>query len=365
MASKVVTTKTNLPILSNLLLKADSNNVTIEATNIDLSVRLVIPAKVEESGSVTVPARKFTEYLGTLQGEHCDVSIDKMQVVVSGDKDHARFVTMPTEDFPQLPDEESVKSRIVVGTSELTPVLKQVVFAAAQSEMNPVLSGVLFEPTESGQLTVVATDTFRLSVRTLGVGSPVEGSFIVPAAALVELSHYLGDSYFTESAQGEGVEVALSAQENQVFFRYGDVLIMARLLEADFPPYKKALLDDYSTVVSVSSADLLRAIKRTAIFASREAQAMRLNVNAQEGVLELSAQSMEVGSHVGRVEASIEGQSVELGFNSRYLAEGIESFAAQEIKIYIKGETSAVMFTSAQDQNYRHVIMPMVLHNNG
>lgn len=92
---------------------------------------------------------------------------------------------------------------------------------------------------------------------------------------------------------------------------------------------------------------------------------MRLNVNAQEGVLELSAQSMEVGSHVGRVEASIEGQSVELGFNSRYLAEGIESFAAQEIKIYIKGETSAVMFTSAQDQNYRHVIMPMVLHNNG
>lgn len=367
LASKIVTTKSNLPILSNVIFNATADNsLQISASNLDISIRLTIPAKVIEPGQTSVPAKKFTEYLASIQAEKIDLTDDRRHITISDGKTEARFVTMPADDFPMLPDVPSDTKKVILHKDGLRQMIRHAIFASATGEMHPVLSGILFEIRNSSDLTVVATDSFRLSKTTINLPSPADvGSFILPANVLSEVDHIAQDSFTnTGDNKVEQIVISLSTSENQVFFNIGVVEVIARLLEAEFPDYQKVIPAENTTTVVVDRESLVQAIRRSAIFTARDVHAIRFSLSVKEQNVRIQAQSAEVGSVIDTIPAQVSGNDLELGFNYRYLAEGLDAFSGQTVTLGLNQPDSPVLMSSSEVFDFVHVIMPMSLHND-
>ena len=360
LSSKIVSSKSNLPILSNLLCTAsEDNTLKIESSNLELSVRLKLPAKVEEPGQITIPARKFTEFLSLLSDDTLEITTDLRQLVVKTDKNQASFVTMPASDFPELPNRGANGTQIMIEPDVFRRMVKKVCFAAASGDTHPVLTGVLFDPSESGVLSIVATDSFRLSLFKIQLPEAIQGSIIIPAQALIEVDHLLADNADKEAQVG----VFFSREDNQIFFQVGEVEISSRLLEADYPPYQRIFPAQFVTTGIFERPELIEAIRTTSLFASREGQAITVNVDPANGMVNLSARSSEVGSHTGQVSGQIEGETIQLGFNSRYLLEAIGSFDTSHVRMKISGVSAPVLIEPTEGSGeYQHIVMPMSLN---
>ncbi len=360
LASKIISSKTNLPILSHLSFTAsEETGLLIESSNLELSIRLSIPAKVEIPGQITVPARKFTEYLGSLTDEKVTLEVNHKQITVTSSQTEARFVTMPSEDFPMIPKINTTSGQMIIPAIQLHQLVKQVVFAATTSDIHPILSGVLFD-TQNDTTTVVATDSFRLSISKIAMG--VENSFIIPASALTEVDRLINDSFGEDSDEKvREVVIRLSRDDNQVFFNIGSVELISRLLEVEYPDYQKVIPANHTTKITTNLAEFVQTIRRTAIFASREGQAIKISFKPTDGSIVMTAQSVEVGSQTSSLVATIEGDELTLGFNHRYLLEGLESFTTPEITILGNGKDAPVVFIGNEKEDYRHIVMPMSL----
>ncbi len=366
LAGKVITTKSNLPILSNIAFITNENGeLLIIASDLEVSVRLSLKAKIIKQGKVTVPARKFIEYLASLNSEKVSLEVSQKQIeVISGDT-KARFVTMPMDEFPVLPESISLEKKIIIPRDLFRESVRQVVFAAARNDAHPVLSGVLFEFEGSNRMKLVSTDSFRLSYRQMQVETNVKDSVIIPARALTEIDQFISEaSNFTDDVPNE-VLLSLSEGDNQLFFKYANIEVITRLLEAEFPNYKRVIPEEFNTQVSVNRVEFIQAIKRTSIFAAREGQAIKLEFSPSKGNIISSAQSVEVGSHSSVIHADVSGENMILGFNSKFILEGLESFKDEIIHLEIKDNTAPVRLTSSESPDYIHIVMPMSLTSEG
>lgn len=367
LASKTATNRSNLPILSNILLTASTENyLQVESSNLELSTRLRIPAKIAEAGQTTVPARKFTDFLSSLSSETLDLVIDKKQFVVKSKESEARFVTMPANEFPELPTFAGTQAPVLIKVSEFRTMVKQVAFAAATSDTHPVLTGVLFDWTDGKELVSVATDSFRLSYTAISAQVSEGSQAIVPVSALTEVDRLLTDAQVV-SMEPEFVSMRVSEGENQVFFQVGDVEVISRLLESNFPDYQRILPKEFNLTVRFNRIDLLNSIRSTAIFAAREGQVVKLTFDPSQGTLKSTARSTEVGAFEGSVLGDFEGSSesvIELGFNAKFLLDGIAAFNSNQIIMQIVNPTAPVLFSAEIDAGqFKHVVMPMSLGN--
>lgn len=362
LASKVVSTKSNLPILANLKLTAREDNVLqIEASDLELSISLQIPAKVEDTGEITVPARKFTEYLGSINAETLTIFEDGNQLTVETDRSTASFITMPVTDFPEIPVADTSRSVFLVETPTFKDMVKHVSFAAATGDAHPVLSGVLFRPVDSGDVDVVATDSFRLSKMTIPIEGDLQQDLIIPAVALREIDAIMGESLIHDESP-TSISVGISEDGNQVFFQVGEVEVVSRLLDAEFPNYEKIMPGESNTTATFTTKQLVDVIRSTAIFASREAQAIKLTFNVESNQLDLSARSSELGMVDGSIIGEIEGDDITVGFNARYILDALGSFKGDTVTIGMGSTTAATMFTTSEEPAYTHIVMPMSLN---
>jgi len=366
LASKIVGSKTNLPVLGNLLLTANSSNfLQIESSNLELSIRLKVPAKVETEGQVTVPARKFAEYLSAVKEEKLNLLVEKNQLIVEGLDNNTSFVTMPSSDFPALPSKETGVESIEIDTANFRHLLRKTVFATSPRTDQPVLTGVLFDFNENGRLIAAASDSFRLSVVSLEIENSMGKRVIIPSSALSEVDRLLSDdNVLGAETNGKKLIIEFSLGDNQIFFRIGDVEVISRLLEADFPDYEKIIPSEFSSNAVFDRVLLIDGIKTTSIFSSREGQLIRAKISPKEEVISLSAQSSDVGSHKGKVSGRVTGDELEIGFNSKYLLEGLNSFSDEEVSFYMNTSKSAVLVKNSKEEDvfkYQHIIMPMDL----
>lgn len=378
LASKIITGKSNLPILSNLYIHADEQNfIQIQSSNLELSIRLQIPAKVEKPGKITVPARKFTDYLASLSGEKLVLKVEKNQLLVEGDQNKASFVTMPASEFPELPTESKTAPEIYVSVMNFRNMVKKIVFATASGDTHPVLTGVLFDFKQASakdgtkEVIIVATDSFRLSQTRLEIDNEdliqdlKQKRIIVPVAALMEVDHLISEEVSKGiDAKEEKLKIKLSENENQIFVHLGEVEIMSRLLEADFPDYKKIIPSDFKCVAVFDRISLIDAVKTTAIFASREGRTIRSNFLVNESQVKFNAQNSEVGSYTGEIYGELSGEDLQVGFNSKYLLEGLSSFDTSQIKMHLSGVESPTLIEPIESTvDYIHIIMPMSLNS--
>lgn len=355
-AGRGVSTRSTLPILANVLLKTDVGRLKLTTTNLEIGVNAWVLAKVEDEGGITVPAKLFGDFVNSLPPGQVDLSLTvrtKTLHVASGAYE-ANVKGIDAEEFPAIPTIPE-KPTTRVGAGVLKRVINEVAFVAATDDSRPVLTGGLMR-LEGEEMSLVAADPYRLGIRRAPllqkVDPPLE--IIVPARSLFELARVLGEG-------DEPVDVAVTPTKSQVIFHAEDVDLISRLIEGQFPNYRQVIPSSYSTRIVVEREQLLKATKLASYFARDAANIVRLQVNPQDGgaPLVVSATAAEVGDNVSRVEATVEGQAMQIAFNARFLSEALSSLSAPEVALELGGALAPGVLKVVGEETYLHVVMPL------
>jgi len=358
---RVVAPRSTLPVLGNVLLQTDGGQLRLAATNLELTVICWVGAKVEEEGAITLPARLLPDYVGLLTaGEPLELELKAKKAHLSCGRFEANISGIDAEEFPAIPSVSGGTS-LKLPAPKLKEAIAQVVFAAAPDDSRPVLAGVLMT-VSGGKLTLAAADGFRLAVRKVDLGDVdvPDLSMIVPAKALTEVARGLPSDDEVE------VEIAVTADSSQVLFRHRQAEIVSRLIEGQFPDFNRIIPRESKTRVTLQTADFLRATKAAQVFARDNSMIVRLNLVPAEGGDEalgrvtVAATSAEIGDNTGDVDASVEGEAMQVAFNGRYLRDALEALDAQQAFLEVTGPASPGLIRPASGPNgYIQVIMPM------
>jgi len=355
---RAVATRTTLPITNNVLLATEQSRLKLAATNLEMAITCWIGAKVEEEGSITVPARLLTEFVSSLPSDKIDISLSPRTktLELKCARFEARISGVDAKDFPPIPKVEggiTTKAEI----ESLQQGIDHVVFAAATEESRPVLTGV--DAQFNGDLlTLAAADGFRLAVFKLHLATPVGQPMevIIPARTLAELSRFMAD-------QEEAIEITVNPNKSQALFRLKNIELVSQLVQGTFPNYAQLIPQSYNTRMIVSVAEFLRATKTASIFARDGSGIVRLVISpggkAAPGKIIVSARSEEIGDDVGEIDATVEGEEAKVAFNGKYLNEVLSVLHESQVALETTSPSSPGVIRPVGVDNYIHVIMPM------
>jgi DNA polymerase-3 subunit beta len=346
-AYRAVASRTGaLPVLSGVKVTLTEGQVEFTGSDLELTIRVRVPAEVEGEGSAVLVARLLVDTLAKVSSETVTVEIGEDQAKIEAGRFRSEVRTLAASDFPKLPESEG--SAVTVAGGPLAEGLRQVVPAASRDDARPILTGVLITSTDEG-VRLVATDSYRLAVRDLpGVSLLPEGQkVLVGAKGLGELQRLLGS---------DDVEVYLG--ERYVTFRLASTELTARLIEGDFPNYQQLIPGGYPNKLTVERDAFVGAVERVSLVGgtSRDSAPIRLAMNG-EG-LELSATAQDVGQSFEPVEAKFEGTEVTVAFNSRFLLDGVEAAAAPEITIETIDPLKPAVLRG-KDADFLYLLMPV------
>lgn len=363
--TRAVSPRSTLPVLANVLVATDEGRLRLSATNLELGITCWIGAKIENEGSTTVPARTFSDLVGTLSGQRVDLDLNvrnqKLNVLSGASTTNINCID--AQEFPPMPVADPSEG-IQINVADLKEMIQQVVFAASTDEARPVLTGVQLTVQTTGTtstMTLCAADGFRLSVRKAELSASVGRaiSVIIPARALSELARVATDS-------NQVVNMLLPPGRNQVIFRMKDVELVSQLIDGNFPDYKAIIPPSFKTHTILSTPGLLAACKQAEIIARDSTNVARLDIQPEtEGeksaTLEISAVSEQTGSSEILVDASIEGTPLLVAFNVRFLREALEVIKTPNVILETNAANSPGMIRPVGDEFYKHIIMPMHL----
>ncbi|TMM25909.1 MAG: DNA polymerase III subunit beta [Actinobacteria bacterium] len=346
--SRGVSTRTTVQILSGILLHAAEGKLELAATDMEVSLRTAVGAKVETEGSVVVPGRLLLELARLLPESEVTVEHkqDEATVEIRCGTASYRLHTYNAEDFPRLPETQGIEFHDV-DRETLLETVGRVSRSASRDESRPVLTGVLmrFEP---GKLVMAATDSYRLSVKeTTLEGSVPELEAIVPARALGELTRIAA----------EGEKLSLGVHENQVVFGTGDAWLTSRRIDGQFPNYKQLVPEAFEHEVALPREELLDVVRRVSVMAQRNSP---LRLRFAEGELTVSAQTQDVGEAHESLPASFGAEALEIGFNAEFLRDGIDSVAGEQVRLKLISPLRPAVLQGEGD-DFLYLIMPIRL----
>ncbi|MCE9647312.1 MAG: DNA polymerase III subunit beta [Chloroflexi bacterium] len=359
--SRAVSPRSTLPVLSNILIASDEGRLRLSATNLELGITCWIAARIDEEGSTTVPARTFADLVNTLPGDQVQLALDvkTQNLHVKGGTSNNDIKCIDAQEFPPLPVPE-MEGAVQLNVSDFKEMIQQVAFAASTDEARPVLMGVLLH-VEKDKLTMAAADGFRLSVRKAVLSNPVPQplNLIIPARALNELARVAGDSE-------EPIYMVSPKNRGQVLFRVKDVEVVSQLIDGTFPDYQQIIPRNYKSRTLVSTASLLKACKQAEIFAREGSNVARFDIKQANGEMqpsevEISATSEETGKNETIVEATVDGGSVLIAFNVKFLREALEIIKTPNVALETSAANAPGVVRPVGDDNFLHVIMPMHL----
>ena len=358
LVGRAVATRTTLPITNNILLATDQSRLKLAATNLEMAITCWIGAKIEEEGTITVPARLLTEFVSSLPSDKIDINLSPRTktLELKCARFEARISGIDAKDFPPIPKiDEGITTKVEI--ENLRQGINQVVFAAATEESRPVLTGV--DAQFNGDLlTLAAADGFRLAVYKLPLVTPVDQptEVIIPARTLAELNRLMTD-------QEEAVEMTVNPNKSQALFRLKDIELVSQLVQGTFPNYTQLIPQSYNTRMVVSVDEFLRATKTASIFARDGSGIVRLVVTPgaelAPGKLTVSARSEEIGDDVGEIDATVEGEEAKIAFNGKYLTEVLSVLHEPQVALETTNPSSPGVIRPVGVDNYIHVVMPM------
>ncbi len=357
---RAVSSRSALQILSNVLVKAEDGRLRLEATNLEMGIACWVGAKVEEEGAITVPARTFSDLVGTLPREPILLQTDERTVTlhVTCGPTASKIKGIGAEEFPEGPNLQP-DGGLMLPVDTLREVIGQVAFAAATDDTRPVLTGILVQM-DGDALNMVASDGFRLALRSVEMSGEIEQpvNLIVPARALVELARICGD-------QEGDAEIVVSPDRAQVLFHMGDVDLVSQLIDGKYPDYSAIIPTDYATRVVIGTAEFLQACKRADIFAREAANTVRLHITpgggGEPGRMVITATSQETGENQGVLTAAVEGEEIEIGFNVRYLMDALNVISTEQVALETRAPERPGVIRPVGGEDFVYVLMPIQL----
>ncbi len=357
---RAVASRSTLPVLSNVMLATDNGQLKLSATNLEIGINCWVGAKVIEEGAITIPARLLGEFINSLPPERIDMKLDESTQTLN--LRCARFESnikgIDAQEFPIVPTASIGEAVIKLEPSSLRAMIDQVVFAAATDESRPILTGVLVQFNEDN-MTMAAADGFRLSVKAATLkqnfGDMME--VIIPARALMELGRISGD-------QEQPVEVIITPARKQILFHLQDIDLVSQLIEGKFPDYNQIIPKGYSTRSVIDTTSFLKAVRVSHLFARDSANIVKLEITPtgdelMNGRITLVATSAELGDNVADVDASIEGNPMEIAFNAKYLIDVLSIIDSPQVVLETSAASSPGVLRAIGDDKFTHVIMPM------
>jgi len=349
----VVEKKTTIPILSNILLETDEDQVWLTATDLELGIRCACPARIKRQGAGTIPARRLLDYVRLLPDADVQVKLGDNQWAsfVCG-RSRTRIAGMSRESFPELPQMPEPLARIPLNL--LSQMIASTIFAISAEESRFTLNGALLLLKETG-LTMVATDGHRLAIREMQVslpGLPASYRALLPRKAMSEIQKLASD----DSAGA----VDFSGNENHLFFRVDKRLLLSRKLTGNFPDYDRVLPKEHPHTLILQRDEMRAAIERVSQFADERSRSIR--VKLAKGELKVHSSISETGESEETIPVEYSGPDVEIGFNAQYLLDFLRTAETSEVEFYFKDANSAGELRPHEGQPesvYRYVVMPM------
>ena len=349
--SRAVSTRGTVQVLSGILLRADSDGLTLAATDMELSLRTMLDAQVEGDGAVVIPGKPLVELARLLPESEVAIEYRPEEgtvQIVSGSYS-SRLHVFNAEDFPRLPAVDAQLHSI--DRDALLETVDRVARSASRDESRPVLTGILVR-FEAGKLIMVATDSYRLSVKETALGEAApELEAIIPARALTELSRLAG-----------GDTVELGVHENHVVFGTGtgdgsDAWLTTRRIDGQFPNFRQLLPETFEVELTLPKSELADVVRRASVLALRNSP---LRLRLAEGELTVSAQTQDVGETQESMPAAYSGEEFLIGFNAEFLRDGVDSIVGDDVRVkLINPLRPAILEDAAGDFTY--LIMPIRL----
>jgi DNA polymerase-3 subunit beta len=351
--ARAASTRSAIQTLAGVLIRLEDGRAELQATDTDLGIRAAFDADIQSEGSVVVPGRLLLDVARSLPKS--DLSLEyrpsqqDVEVISGPAKFHLR--TLPLEDFPKLPQPDE-SSALAVPAPAFVETIGRVARSASRDETRPHLTGVLVTA-DGGDLRMVATDSYRLSVKETSLDPPLQGSLEanVPARTLQELSRVVG-------ADSDG-QIQVTALENQVVFTAGDVVLSSRLVDGRFPNYQQLLPESYEHELRIERSELLEVVRRISLLAQKNAP---LRLSFTEGALEVSAQTPDVGEAAESLPVPFKGEPLEIGFNPEFFRDGLESAETEELVLKLISPLRPGLIQSGDDGGFVYLVMPIRLN---
>jgi DNA polymerase-3 subunit beta len=334
----------------------------LTATNLEVGINYWVKAKVDDEGSITVPAKLFTDFVNSLPPGSGDartkielsLNVRTKTVHLNSGQYEANFKGMDAEEFPIIPVAPD-KPTTRVSKSTLRRMIAEVAFVATTDDSRPVLTGVL-TTMEDDKITMAAADPYRLSVRNAKLMDKVENKLevIIPARSLQEVQRIIDDS-------DDAVDIFVTPNGSQVIFHTLEADLVSRVIEGQFPNYRQVIPQGKpATKIVVQREELLQATRLASLFARDSANMLRFQVNPSDHPpLVISATAAEVGDQTAKVDATVEGQNTTIAFNSRFIYDALGSLTAPEVSLELGGPLAPGVVKIVGDDSYLHVVMPL------
>lgn len=348
--NKAVGVNNTLPVLNNVLLKAEGKKLYFTATNLEIAISYWMEAEVKNEGEITIPSKLLTNYVNYLKDSEVDLGVEEGETVLLNTSDSkTKIKGINSSEFPSIPVVEK-EGEFLVETKVFAQAIAQVAFAASLNTTRPILTGVYFS-VKGSELKMVATDSYRLAEKTLkveGVASDI--TCIVPVKTILEIG-----SILSMAADEEKIKVVVS--KNQILFTIGKIEITSRLIEGQFPNYQQVIPTGNETKVQLKSSELSLVLKRINLFAKENNNKVFFRVS--DSGVKITTDSTQLG--VGEVElkAAVSGADAEIALNSQFVLDVLSNIGSDEVSMELGEKTNPAIIKPTTKEDYLHVVMPL------
>src|SRR3990167_8520800 len=343
---KVVSKNTSLPILNNILLKTENGRLKISATNLEIGINYIIGAKIEEVGQIAVPARIISDFIGNIADDKVSLTTKNNILSINSDRYKTQILGFDAKDFPIIPKIKS-KPLASIPAKLLRNSLITVLDSVAVSETRPELAGVLLD-FNNDKIVFAATDSFRLTEKSVDFKNNQKQSFIIPRNTVVELIRIAGEL--------EG-DLVFNTSDNQISFSNDDFEIVSRVIDGNYPDYKKVIPEKFVSKVLVRKDELDKAIRLAGLFSTNVSD---IKINCSEKGITILAKNSDKGEIETLIESSLKNQSFEVSLNFHYILDGLKILDTERVIIEFTGQGSPLVIRPNDDKkDVVYLIMPL------
>lgn len=352
----IVERKSTMPVLSNLLLETRGDGVVIIATDLEIGIKDICPARVKEEGSVAVSARKVFEILREIVGEEIYIEKeDNNWVKITNGNSEFRIMGLGKEEFPSLPEPKET-ALLKIESTLLSNMLKKTIYASGESDTRYVLNGLLFvvkPQTTDISLTMVGTDGHRLAIINKSIGTDKSGlkeekNVIIPKKTAIELKKLIDEG---------NEDLSIGLNKNHIIFKRENTTLLSRLIEGNYPNYEQILSSTHDKKISLNREFFIGGLRRVSILSKEKTNAIRLDIENDRIIL--SSNNPDMGEAREELKASYKGEPISIGFNARYLLDALGVMESEKVFLNLYDPLSPAFLMEEGEADYKCVVMPM------
>lgn len=362
---RIVSKQTTLPILGNILLKIENNQLTVVATNLEIAIKIKLPAKITGNEEITIPGRILSGFLSNIKDEVVFCEIKDRNLIVKTKNHKLKIKGMDAKDFPIIPKFPQ-KPLLVINSNNLNKAISVILTSIAHNDTRQELNGV-FVKFFKESLVLASTDSFRLSEVKIKLNPELISedyltfikntpSIIIPANTFIEIQRLIN---------GDNLEINI--EQNQLFVKNGSVRLISRLINGNYPDYKQILPKNYDIQVNINKEELLNALKIASLVASDNSNEVHIKNTKENKSLEITTNSVDLGENSSKILANIKGVQFEVVFNCSYLLDGLNALNPESETVVLKlnKQKSPVLIReikkdNKEEENFSYVIMPII-----